>query len=129
MANNATGTLVLPANYEFVYSVDQRFIPSKAVFNADDLVMVSALSQHKGWHNRAARILSATRDADGQVAVELFAEPFERVWMKPEDLVGPIADMSWLRAQCLDMHEADIHNVGTELYNRYKAAGRVGMWP
>ena len=121
---------VLPPSYEFVYDAAEEHPPfSKAAFKADDLVMVSAQSPHEGWQNRAVRILSSAKHADGPVAVELFVEPFERVWMKPEELVGPIADMTWLRTWCLDMPVADIHTAGTELYKRYKAAGRVGMWP
>jgi len=123
-------TFVLPTSYEFVCDATEEVPTSpKEALNADDLVMVSELSPHEGWHNRAVRILSSSKRADGKVAVELFVEPFERVWMKPTDLVGPIADMSWLRTRCLDMPEADIHSVGSELYKRYKAAGRVGVWP
>ena len=91
----------------------------------DDLVMVADSFSHKGWQNRGARVV--TQNADGQVSIELFVEPFERVWMKPADLVGPITDMCFLRERCMDMPECDVGGIGFELYARYTKRGRVGV--
>ena len=61
----------------------------------DNVVMVHALAKRTDLNDRAARVLADQPREDGRIPIEMFIGQ-ERVWIKRDNLLGPIPDVAAL---------------------------------
>tara|TARA_X000000368_G_scaffold216834_1_gene171078 strand:- start:21 stop:353 length:333 start_codon:yes stop_codon:yes gene_type:complete len=77
----------------------------------DSVVMVHALAKRTDLNNRAARVLADHPREDGRIPIEMLIG-HECVWIKRENLVGPIPDEAALKdARYKDMPDTDRDDV------------------
>ena len=82
-----------------------------ATLSWDDAMMVTGLKNRTDLNNRAARVLSDDTREDGRVPVEMFVG-MERVWVKRDNLVGPIVNEDALKDPLYkDMPDVDRDDV------------------
>jgi len=96
-----------------------------STFTSDDALIVTGLVHRPELNNRAARVLNLPRRHDGRIAVEIFVGT-EKVWIKPQNLQGPIPDVA---AMCRPPYDAmpveDRTEVGMLFFSKEPGMGRV----
>ena len=77
----------------------------------DNVVMVHALAKRTDLNDRAARVLADQPREDGRIPIEMFIGQ-ERVWIKRDNLLGPIPDVTALEtppySRLADQEKTDV---------------------